>query len=208
MRVGNPHSHETAVNMTDPTEPGTDQPTTDTASAVLAELNTARRELEEANQAFRVERRGRCTAKNASGNPCKRYAVRGAFVCVFHGGGAPQVKAKAERLLMRGRDIAIDRLLDAIDDGHDHPPCEHCGCLGQRDPLVLKMAVAVLDRTGLGPTAKLELEPGGGITEIRRTIVDPAPDPEADEEAAAPRAHHADTPQNNQVSIDLGLDQS
>ena len=193
-----------------PNEPETDQPTTDTPEAVIAELHTARRELDEANQAFHVERRGRCTAKNASGNPCKRYAVRGAAVCVFHGGGAPQVKAKAERMLMRGRDVAIDRLLDAIDDSHDHPPCEHCGCLGIRDPLVLKMAIAVLDRTGLGPGVKLEM-PGEGVTEIRRTIVDPKPDPEADADAApsgkaAPStgvAPHAPK-RSQQVAIDLG----
>ena len=199
-----------------PTEPQTDQP--DTASAVIAELRTVRRELDEANQEFRVERRGRCTAKNASGNPCKRYAVRGATVCVFHGGAAPQVRAAAERLLMRGRDIAIDRLLDAIDDSHDHPPCEHCGCRpAVRDPLVLKMAIALLDRTGFGPGVHLEVDAPGDIREVRRTIVDPAPDPEAEAEAeaeaerrrstapkVAPHAPHAEPKQKSQqVSIDL-----
>ena len=188
-----------------PNEPQTDQPTTDTPEAVLTELRTVRRELDEANQAFRVERRGRCEAKNSSGNPCKRYAVRGATVCVFHGGGAPQVKAKAERLLMRGRDIAIDRLLDAIDDSHDHPPCEHCGCLGARDPLVTKLAVQLLDRTGFGPGVKLELEPGEGVTEIRRTIVDPKPDPEADADAAPSTGVPPHAPKRSQqVAIDLG----
>lgn len=192
--------------MTDPTEPQT----TDTPEAVIAELHTARRQLDEANQELRVERRGRCTAKNASGNLCKRYSTPGATVCVFHGGGAPQVRAKAERMLMRGRDIAIDHLLDAIDDSHDHPPCEHCGCQGVRDPITLRMALAVLDRTGLGPGVKLEM-PGEGVTEIRRTIVDPKPDPEADADAApsakaAPStgvAPHAPK-RSQQVAIDLG----
>ena len=200
-----------------PNEPQTDQSTEAQTAEVIDELRTVRRELEEANQELRVERRGRCTAKNASGNLCKRYSVRGAAVCVFHGGGAPQVKAKAERMLMRGRDIAIDRLLDAIDDSHDHPPCEHCGCLpAARDPLVLKTAIAVLDRTGFGPGVHLEVDAPRDIREVRRIIVDPAPDPEAEAEAEAERsrystevAPHAEPKQKSQqVSIDLRGNQS
>lgn len=43
----------------------------------------------------------RCTATaKGSGLQCKRRPIRGGTVCVKHGGGAPQVKAKAaERLL-------------------------------------------------------------------------------------------------------------
>lgn len=37
----------------------------------------------------------RCTAKNATGNQCRKDAINGATVCRNHGGSAPQVKAKA-----------------------------------------------------------------------------------------------------------------
>lgn len=40
-----------------------------------------------------------CTARKSNGDPCKRWAVKGATVCPSHGGRAPQVKAAAERRL-------------------------------------------------------------------------------------------------------------
>lgn len=42
----------------------------------------------------------KCTAQTKRGR-CKKWAIRGGSVCQTHGGGAPQVKAKAkERLLI------------------------------------------------------------------------------------------------------------
>jgi hypothetical protein len=41
----------------------------------------------------------RCRAKNRRGEPCKAWCVRGAVVCIAHGGGAPQVRAAAQRRL-------------------------------------------------------------------------------------------------------------
>lgn len=41
---------------------------------------------------------GRCTARTKRG-PCKAWPVRGAAVCVTHGGAAPQVRAAAGRRL-------------------------------------------------------------------------------------------------------------
>ena len=37
----------------------------------------------------------RCTAKRSNGQPCKRWAIKGAMVCTAHGAAAPQVRAKA-----------------------------------------------------------------------------------------------------------------
>lgn len=36
-----------------------------------------------------------CTGHNQAGDPCKLKAIPGGTVCRFHGGGAPQVKARA-----------------------------------------------------------------------------------------------------------------
>jgi len=46
----------------------------------------------------------RCRAHRTSdGQPCAAWSVRGAYVCVKHGGAAPQVRAKAEyRMVMAG----------------------------------------------------------------------------------------------------------
>jgi hypothetical protein len=52
--------------------------------------------------------RRRCTGKNRAGKPCGRPPIRGGFVCPKHGGGLPNVKAKAAQ---RIRDL----LADAID---------------------------------------------------------------------------------------------
>ena len=42
----------------------------------------------------------RCRAHTSSGKPCKRWAIVGGFVCMTHGGTAPQVRRKAnERIL-------------------------------------------------------------------------------------------------------------
>lgn len=39
----------------------------------------------------------RCTGRCTDGTPCKKNALVGALVCYTHGGGAPQVRAKAEQ---------------------------------------------------------------------------------------------------------------
>ena len=45
----------------------------------------------------------RCQARRKTGGPCGNYAIRGGFVCVKHGGRAPQVaRAARERLLQLG----------------------------------------------------------------------------------------------------------
>jgi len=41
----------------------------------------------------------RCTAHRTNGLPCRAWAVRGAVVCVAHGGAAPQVRRAARRRL-------------------------------------------------------------------------------------------------------------
>lgn len=43
----------------------------------------------------------KCVGHTTAGTPCDAWAVRGASVCVAHGGAAPQVKAAAARNLER-----------------------------------------------------------------------------------------------------------
>jgi hypothetical protein len=53
----------------------------------------------------------RCTATSKqSGQRCKRRPIPGGAVCVMHGGGAPQVQAKAEERLRALVHPAITRL--------------------------------------------------------------------------------------------------
>jgi len=51
-----------------------------------------------------------CTATNRQGKRCGRYPIPGGTVCKFHGGGAPQVKRKAEERLQALIHPAITRL--------------------------------------------------------------------------------------------------
>jgi len=56
----------------------------------------------------------RCTARTRSGQRCGSKPIRGGTVCRMHGGGAPQVKAKAMDRLRALQDPAIDRLAKLI----------------------------------------------------------------------------------------------
>jgi hypothetical protein len=57
----------------------------------------------------------RCKAHTRSGRQCGSHPIRGGAVCRMHGGGAPQVKAKAMDRLMALQHPAIDRLGKLID---------------------------------------------------------------------------------------------
>jgi hypothetical protein len=53
------------------------------------------------------------TAKS-SGLRCSKPAIPGGSVCKYHGGAAPQVRAKAVQRLSQARDLALDRLIDQL----------------------------------------------------------------------------------------------
>lgn len=63
---------------------------------------------------------GRCTATNRQGQRCKRWPIRGGYVCRNHGGGAPQVIAKAAERLSALVPKAIAKL-DALMDRDEFP---------------------------------------------------------------------------------------
>lgn len=55
-----------------------------------------------------------CTAHNRKGERCGAKSIPGGSVCIFHGGNAPQVKAKAVDRIREARDLALDRLIDSL----------------------------------------------------------------------------------------------
>lgn len=92
----------------------------------------------------------RCTATSqTTGERCRRYAIQGGHVCPHHGGNAPQVRAAANRRLADLVPDAVAGLKRALDDPGDIKA-------------VVKAAQVVLDRTGHGPTSRIELEARAG----------------------------------------------
>jgi hypothetical protein len=69
--------------------------------------------------------RVRCTGHSSrTGKPCRAWAVRGARVCVVHGGRAPQVKAAAEVRRVEAEVVReAERMLALA--GVDRDPIEH-----------------------------------------------------------------------------------
>lgn len=87
-----------------------------------------------------------CCRIKKDGEQCRQYAVPGTTVCRYHGGKAPQTKAKArERMLeMISPALAqLDRILTKSDT---------------TDADRLRAITLLLDRTGYGPKAELEVE--------------------------------------------------
>lgn len=86
----------------------------------------------------------RCIAHKKSGEQCRRHARCGANVCDFHGGKAPQVKAKARQRL----DEAADRMAREL-----------LGIATSAESESVRLAAVkdALDRAGLGAKQALEL---------------------------------------------------
>lgn len=57
-----------------------------------------------------------CTARaKSTGERCRCSAIRGGTVCHKHGGGAPQVRAKARQRIAEARDLACERLVQQLE---------------------------------------------------------------------------------------------
>ena len=100
----------------------------------------------------------RCTATSkTTGQRCGRAPIVGGFVCVMHGGAVPAVRKSARERLLAMVDPALDALLRFL---RTAPPCEHCGRSdADRDPVVLRAAQLVLDRTGFHPSVSVQVQP-------------------------------------------------
>ena len=104
--------------------------------------------------------RRRCTAISKNGSQCGKAPIRGGTVCRNHGGDLPQVKYKASQVLLQARDHAAAVLLDVV-EWWRRDTCVECGFPKQDPSAAIRAAIAVLDRTGFGPSANINVTPSG-----------------------------------------------
>jgi len=98
----------------------------------------------------------RCTATNRAGQRCGRAAAPFQFVCDKHGAKSPLAKQAAKERMAMLLEPATEVLFRATRNAE---PCPHCGRSdADRDPSAIRAAIAILDRCGFGPTAKLTVE--------------------------------------------------
>lgn len=89
----------------------------------------------------------RCKAKKAnSDEQCKRAAIKGGTVCTTHGGSAPNVRKAAQERLLELVEPALVALGKVLRDKHAD------------DSVKVRAAIAILDRTGHGPSASLTVQ--------------------------------------------------
>lgn len=83
----------------------------------------------------------RCHAKSKeTGKRCGRWSVKGARVCVVHGGRSPHVKSKAMSRLMDMQPKAMDRLQEILNNSQD-------------ERVVLQAVNMILERLGVNADA-------------------------------------------------------
>lgn len=85
----------------------------------------------------------RCTYIKNDGDQCTKWSIRGATVCVKHGGSLPNVKKHAQEVVMAAKVRLMNMAPDAMDVLYDllQP--------GTGEGIRLKAATEVLDRAGL-----------------------------------------------------------
>lgn len=119
-----------------------------------------------------------CGAPIRDGSPCGKAPLVGALRCKLHGGGT---EGRKERLLAMV-DPAFAALMVVLELLKGRPTCPQCGRSdADRDPKlvreVIRAAEAVLNRTGFGPHATVDItrdaEP---VARIVRVIIDPSKD--------------------------------
>lgn len=91
---------------------------------------------------------------DGSGRRCKRAAILGGTVCVKHGGGAPQVRAKANERILEMVNPALATLARLVSDGE------------VADNVKLAAVKDVLDRAGLTAKQVVEVTHHDGDSEL------------------------------------------
>jgi len=104
---------------------------------------------------------GRCASlQTQDGLPCMLWPKGGAVLCPKHGGRIPTHLSRGERLLAAIRLPALEWLASEIDRASEDT-CETCGYpshgLKERKHIA-SLVWRLLDRAGLPPTKKLEVE--------------------------------------------------
>ncbi|KKK05546.1 hypothetical protein [Micromonospora sp. HK10] len=122
-----------------------------------------------------------CTAENRHGEPCELAPIKGGTVCHKHGGSARQVKNAARRRLNALAEPAVALLSRILEDDRD---------LKAGDKERIRAAIAVLDRTGHGPSAKVEMEERPWERLLRESMADFVHNPEAYPEEYAGMPHY------------------
>jgi hypothetical protein len=87
-----------------------------------------------------------CGAKKRDGTPCPTPAMKGGLRCRMHGGASPQAMRTAKARLMELREPAIVALQQIVADER------------REDRDRLRAAIAILDRTGMGPSQTIEVD--------------------------------------------------
>lgn len=107
--------------------------------------------------------------RKRAGQQCGRYCASGLTVCAIHGGANPMLKNEAARRLALARDPAIE-VLTNVCERFNEETCPMCG-YPDADHNETKAAVAaakvILDRTGFGPTSKLEIAQTDGAMDVQ-----------------------------------------
>lgn len=99
-----------------------------------------------------------CRATGRNGLPCRRYVAPGFTRCNLHGGHTPLARQAAAEALARAALPGAEALFDIIDRYH-RETCPTCGYPNGDPAPVIKAAFGVLDRTGFGPSATVQLTP-------------------------------------------------
>ncbi|PWU57682.1 hypothetical protein DLJ47_01880 [Micromonospora sp. S4605] len=131
------------------------------------------------------DREGKCTAHNRRDELCGNYAIPGGKVCVMHGGSAPQVRKAAALRLLALADPAITALAEVVRSA-------------PKESDRVRAATAILDRAGLGPSSKIEVE-AKKWEEVFTTIVD-----DEDDEAPAWRRDRYADPEDHEEDDPAG----
>jgi hypothetical protein len=106
----------------------------------------------------------RCRAHSArTGDRCKKAAILGGTVCATHGGSAPQVRRRADERLRDLQPSAVIRLEEAL--GAVQRQLDRHGLVvdvGPDHAIRVRTAQAILDRTGMGPSQRIDVNNPAG----------------------------------------------
>lgn len=106
----------------------------------------------------------RCKANaRTTGEQCANPPMMGQEVCRMHGGSAPQARKAAALRLLELADPAISALSEVVK-----------GAPKESDRV--RAATAILDRAGLGPSSRVELETPGWHGVVAAAIVNDGDD--------------------------------